>query len=39
MTHPQQQVELDALMGSEWRATLAALPLGCYRDLENGRKA
>jgi chitin disaccharide deacetylase len=39
MTHPQQQVELDALMGSEWRATLAALPLGSYLDLENGRKA
>jgi predicted glycoside hydrolase/deacetylase ChbG (UPF0249 family) len=38
MTHPQQRVELDALMGSEWRATLAALPLGCYLDLENGRE-
>jgi len=38
MTHPQRRVELDALMGSEWRATLATLPLGCYLDLENSRK-
>jgi predicted glycoside hydrolase/deacetylase ChbG (UPF0249 family) len=32
-THPRRDVELEALLGSEWRETLAALPLGCYTDL------
>jgi predicted glycoside hydrolase/deacetylase ChbG (UPF0249 family) len=32
-THPQRKVELEALLGSEWRQVLAALPLGCYTDL------
>lgn len=32
-THPQREVELRALLGSEWRDALAALPLGNYADL------
>jgi hypothetical protein len=32
-THPRRDVELQALLGSEWREALGALPLGCYADL------
>jgi predicted glycoside hydrolase/deacetylase ChbG (UPF0249 family) len=33
MTHPQHPSQLQALLDHEWRATLAALPLGGYADL------
>jgi predicted glycoside hydrolase/deacetylase ChbG (UPF0249 family) len=32
-THPRRGVELEALLGSEWRDALSALPLGCYANL------
>jgi predicted glycoside hydrolase/deacetylase ChbG (UPF0249 family) len=37
MTHPRQTSEMEALLDSDWRATLDSLPLGCYTDMARGR--
>jgi predicted glycoside hydrolase/deacetylase ChbG (UPF0249 family) len=39
MTHPRQQAQLEVLLAPEWRAALAALPLGTYADVPDAEDA